>query len=87
MTEETTAPAEKTRKPKEISPYIVGQWLPDGKFKPCDKQPDSPITDFGAIVAWVRNNFAGDPGTYNFVRKAPKSYTLREQTTIKGTLA
>ena len=82
MTEEL----KKERKAKETAPYIVGQWLPDGKFKPCDKQPETPITDFNEIVRWTRASFDEAPDTYSFVRRAPKSLTLCEQKTIKGTL-
>ena len=41
-----TAAAPKTRKPKTELPYVVGQWLPDGKFKPCDVQPAQSITQY-----------------------------------------
>lgn len=84
MNETTTAP--KTRKPKTEAPWFVGQWLPDGNFKPCDNQPKAPVTQFDAMVRWALENLKGSPDTYSFVRRDPRSLKIAEQKTIKGTL-
>ena len=81
MTEET-----KSRKARTETPYVVGQWLPDGKFKPCDVQPETPITQFDAIVRWATENCSGQPDKYSFVRVDPRTLRIVEQKTIKGTL-
>ena len=81
MTEET-----KSRKARTETPYVVGQWLPDGKFKPCDVQPETPITRFDAIVRWATENYSGQLGGYSFVRVDPRTLSIVEQKTIKGTL-
>jgi hypothetical protein len=85
MTEETT-PAPKTRKAKAVVPYVVGVWA-DGKFAPCDLQPESPITNFDEIVRWAIAKFGAHPDQYSFVRKDPRTLSIVEQKTIKGTVA
>lgn len=81
-----TAAAPKTRKPRTELPYVVGQWLPDGKFKPCDVQPAQSITQFDEIVRWAVETLKGQPDQYNFVRRDPRTLQIAEQRTIKGTL-
>ena len=83
MTEETSA---KARKAKIETHYVVGQWMPDGKFKPCDRQPEKPITQFDEIVRWAVETFKGQPDQYSFVRRDPRTLKIAEQRTIKGTL-
>lgn len=74
-----TAAAPKTRKPKTELPYVVGQWLPDGKFKPCDVQPAQSITQFDEIVRWAVETLKGQPDQYNFVRRDPRTLQIVEQ--------
>ena len=77
-----------TRKQKAIQPWVVGTWNnEDGAnvFIPFDKQPADPITDLNKIVAWVKQNI-GEPGTYEFVRKAPGRLTIAQQTVMKAVL-
>ena len=81
MTEET-----KARKAKIETPYVVGQWMQDGKFKPCDRQPEKPITQFDEIVRWATENYRDQPDAYSFVRRDPRTLRIVEQKTIKGTL-
>ena len=84
-----------TRKQKAVQPWVVGQWdIVEGSrdngeddyyFIPSDRQPEEPITDLNKMVAWVKQNI-GEPGTYEFVRKAPGRLVLAEQTTMKAVL-
>ena len=87
---------QKTRKQKAIQPWVVGQWdvvensaneggVDVSCFIPLDHQPEEPITDLNKLVAWVKQNI-GEPGTYEFVRKAPGRLVLAEQTTMKAVL-
>ena len=79
-----------TRKQKAAQPWVVGAWgkwgAEDGNtFRAHDKQPEEPITDLNKMIAWVKQNI-GEPGTYEFVRKAPGRLVLAEQTTMKAVL-
>ena len=77
--------AKKERKQKTVVPYVVGVWA-DGKFVPCDAQPESPVTEFSEIVKWTLARFGKQPDQYSFVRRDPRTLKIVEQTTIKGTL-
>ena len=77
--------AKKERKQKTVVPYVVGVWA-DGKFVPCDEQPAAAVTEFSEIVKWAIAKFGKHPGKYSFVRKDPRTLSIVEQTTVKGTL-
>lgn len=76
----------KTRKPKIEIPYVVGVWA-DGKFVPCDAQPETPITQFDEIVKWAVEKFGSHPDKYNFVRRDPRTLTIEERKSTRGVVA
>ena len=75
----------KERKAKVVVPYMVGVWA-DGKFVPCERQPETPITQFDEIIKWTMSAFGAHADTYSFVRKDPRTLKIVEQKTLKGTL-
>ena len=80
--EERQEPARKARQ-KEI--IVVGEWVADGRFVPCDKQP--PVsTELNAVLAWCRKNMpAGNK--FEFIRRIPGVLEMREETVVKSSFA
>lgn len=50
--------------------FSIGVWS-EGSFHPMEKQPEEPITEFAAMLAWTKATFGNTPGKYEFIRIVP----------------
>ena len=69
---------------KKVQKLMVGKWE-DNAFKLADKQPETDITDVNKMVAWAKENFSSEPGTYSFIRQVPGALVLAVQQELKLT--
>ena len=74
---------------KKVQKLVVGSWVANADgiphFEPCAKQPETDITDVNKMVAWAKENFSSEPGTYSFIRQVPGALILAVQQELKLT--
>lgn len=71
-----------TKKPRNAQKFVIGVWTPEGHFVPSETQPENPITEFAAMLAWARDTFRTNPGHYSFIRLIQGNMLIERQTTF-----
>ena len=74
---------------KKVQRLMIGKWVTceSGamRFEMDSNQPNPDITDVNKMVAWAKENFSSEPGTYSFIRVVPGALVLAVQQELKLT--
>lgn len=76
-------------KAKKVQRLMIGKWVTNENgsvhFEISSNQPSPDITDVNKMVAWAKESFSSEPGTYSFIRIVPGALVLAIQKELKLT--